>query len=146
MILPPGAVKTPIIGSMITSEPEYPADREPKFLGTYARTGSVTRAAKAAKVSLAAHYRKLQADAAYRKAFEAAREQVVDLLEAEAFRRALAGSDELLLFLLRAWSPAEYGEHVIHEHTGSINLSDIATSAARGAVRRLIPISGKQVQ
>ena len=41
-----------------------------KFLRTYAKTGSVTRAAKVAKISLAAHYRQRETDAAYRKAFE----------------------------------------------------------------------------
>jgi hypothetical protein len=38
--------------------------------------------------------------------------QVVDLLEAEAFRRALNGRDELLAFLLRAWLPEQYEEIV----------------------------------
>jgi hypothetical protein len=37
----------------------------------------------------------------------------VDLLEEEAFRRALHGSDELLAFLPRAWLPDRYREHAI---------------------------------
>ena len=88
-----------------------------EFLDTYAKTGSITEAAKAAKISLATHYRWLEIDPAYRKAFEAAQQQAVDLLEGEAFRRALAGSDELLIFLLRAWRPDRYRERSTVEHS-----------------------------
>ena len=63
-----------------------------KFLDTYARTGSMAGAAKAAKISLATHSRRLGIDPAYRKAFEGAQQQVVGLLEAEAFRRAARGA------------------------------------------------------
>jgi hypothetical protein len=47
----------------------------------------------------------LEKSDSYRTQFEAAQQQVADLLEAEAFRRALKGSDKLLAFLLRAWRP-----------------------------------------
>jgi hypothetical protein len=141
-----GASSGDIISTMNISQPEYPSNRARKFLETYAKTGSMTGAAKAAKISLASHSRRLETDPAYRKAFEGAQEQVVDLLEAEAFRRALAGSDELLIFLLRAWEPDRYREHVVHEHSGTTTLSAIATSTARGVVRRLIPIDREQVQ
>jgi hypothetical protein len=135
-------------GPEILSQPanQKKQDPERRFLDTYAKTGSITGAAKAARISLAVHHEKLETDLAYRKAFEGAREQVVDLLEAEAFRRALAGSDDLLVFLLRAWQPDRYREHIVHEHSGTLTLSDIATSAARGAVRRLIAIEREQVQ
>src|SRR5262245_36152623 len=128
-------------GPEILSQPanQKTQDPERRFLDTYAKTGDIRAAVKAARISLAMHREKLETDPAYRKAFEGAREQVVGLLEAEAFRRALAGSDELLIFLLRAWLPDRYREHIVHEHSGSIILSD-APSSAREVVRRLIPI------
>jgi hypothetical protein len=102
-----------------------------KFIHTYARTGDVRRAARAAKISLASHYRALETSEPYRTAFRAAEQQLVDLLEGEVFRRALAGSDELAAFLLRAWLPDRYRRHAIWEHSGAIALSDPETSAAR---------------
>jgi hypothetical protein len=128
---------------MNTSQAEYPPNRVQKFLDTYAQTASISEAAKAAKITLAMHYQHLEADPRYRKAFEAAQQQAVDLLEAEAFRRALAGSDELLMFLLRAWRPERYQEHttVEHSHSGAVTLVDEA-SAARG---RLVLVK-EQVQ
>jgi hypothetical protein len=116
---------------MNTPQAEYPPNRVQKFLDTYAQTGSMTAAAKAAKISLAVHHRRLETDPAYRKAFEGAQEQAVDLLEEEAFRRALEGSDQLLMFLLRAWRPERYQERstVEHSHTGAVTLSDEASAA-----------------
>jgi hypothetical protein len=66
----------------------------------------------------------------------------VDLLEAEAFRRALEGDAELLMFLLRAWLPERYQEHVVHEHSGTVILSDSESAAARA---RLVLVK-EQVQ
>jgi hypothetical protein len=113
---------------------------------TYAGTGNLHAAAKAARISLATHYRMLEGDGGYRKAFEAAQQQVIGFLEDEAFRRALAGSDELLIFLLRAWLPERYREHTLVKHSGAVVLSEPETSSARRAVARLIAIPKEQVQ
>ena len=44
--------------------------------------------------------------------------QSVEQLEAEAMRRAMAGSDQLIMFLLRARRPAVYSERyrIMHAH------------------------------
>jgi hypothetical protein len=110
----------------------------------YAKTGDVHAAAKAARISLATHYRMLETS--YRSSFKAAQEQVVDQLEAEAFRRALNGSDGLLAFLLRAWLPDLYREHIIQEHSGTIMLSEREAFSARETLSRLIPIKRERVQ
>jgi len=128
---------------MKISPGEYTPHRVRKFLNTYSETGSATAAAKMAAIRPATHYSRLASDPGYRQAFEEAQQQVIGLLEDEAFRRALAGSDELLIFLLRGWLPARYQEHTIHEHSGSITVSE-ATGAAREVVRRLIPMEKLQ--
>jgi hypothetical protein len=125
--------------------PNLPADRIRKFMETYARTGSLRAAARSARVSLSAHYAMLETSDSYRKQFAAAQQQVADLLEAEAFRRALAGSDELLTLLLRAWLPERYRETTILEHAGTVTLSESASSTVRGALR-LVPIEREPVQ
>ncbi len=62
------------------------------FLRAYVETGGrIAKAAQAAGVSRFTHYRKLESSAEYRKAFEIAQQQAVDLLEEEAVRRAHEG-------------------------------------------------------
>jgi hypothetical protein len=126
--------------------PSLPADRIRKFMAAYVKTASLPAAARSPKISLASHYRMLEADGGYRKAFETAQEQAVGLLEAEAFRRALNGSDELLAFLLRAWLPELYCDHTVYEHSGSVTVNEVDASDARGTVRRLVAIDREKVQ
>ena len=118
--------------------PGMPTDRIRKFMETYAKTGSLRAAARSAKVSLSAHYEMLETSDSYRKQFEAAQQQVADLLESECFRRAFAGSDELVIFLLRAWVP-RYREHTIRDITVSEAGGD-----AHEVVRHLMPIEKLQ--
>jgi hypothetical protein len=117
-----------------------------KFMATYAETGDVRAAAKSARMSLATHYRMLRENDWYQEAFDVARALAIDELEAEAFRRALNGSDELLAFLLRAWLPELYGERTVYEHSGAVTVREVDASEARGAVRRLIAIDKEKVQ
>jgi hypothetical protein len=112
----------------------------------YAKTGSLRAAARSARVSLSAHYEMLEKSDSYRTQFEAAQQQVADLLEAECFRRAIAGSDQLLVFLLRAWRPERYREITMVEHSGAITISELEASSAQAAVARLIAIKKEQVQ
>jgi hypothetical protein len=112
----------------------------------YAKTGDVHAAARSARLSLARHYQMLETWESYQQAFAMAQEQLADALEAEAFRRALNGSDELLAFLLRAWMPDLYREHIIQEHSGAITLSESEASSAREMLARVISIRGERVQ
>jgi hypothetical protein len=125
--------------------PSVPADRICKFMETYARTGSLRAAARSARVSLSAHYEMLETSDSYRTQFQAAQQQVADRLEAECFRRALAGSDELLVFLLRAWLPERYREHTMVEHSGTVILAEPASSTVKGTLR-FIRSEREQVQ
>jgi hypothetical protein len=101
------------------------------FLAAFRKTGNVRLACEAAKVGRSSHYRWLSQDPAYRDAFAVAKEEAADLLEAEAFRRAVHGwdepvgwykgkaggvvkrySDALLIVLLKALRPNRYKERV----------------------------------
>jgi hypothetical protein len=126
--------------------PSLPANRIRKFMETYARTGELGAAAKAARISLATHHQMLETSDSYRNAFEAAQQQVADLLEAEAFRRALAGSNELLIFLLRAWVHERYAGQIVREHLGAITLSEQEAFSERETLARLIPMKRERVQ
>ena len=101
------------------------------FLAAFRETGNVRMACEAANVGRSSHYRWLEADAAYGEAFELAKEDAADILEAEAKRRAVEGveeptgwykgepggyirrySDTLLIFLLKGLRPEVYREHI----------------------------------
>lgn len=72
--------------------------KQTAFLAAFVTTASVTKAAKAAKVDRALHYRWLDEDPAYAKQFDAAKEQAAQVLEDEAIRRAYEGIEEPLVY------------------------------------------------
>ena len=88
-------------------------------------------ACEVAKVGRSSHYRWLEKDPEYRAAFDLAKEDATDVLEAEAHRRAVEGveeqvgwyrgvaggtvrrySDVLLIFLLKSLRPERYRERL----------------------------------
>lgn len=75
-----------------------------KFLESIAQWANISVAAKEAGIARSTHYVWLK-DPAYRKKYLEAREAAYDRLEQEAFKRAIAGSDRLLTFLLAAYRP-----------------------------------------
>ena len=80
------------------------------FLTAFARLGTVRAATQAVKVARRSHYYWL-AHPEYAAAFHDAQEEVVDLLAAEARRRAVEYSDTLLMFLLKAEMPEKYRDN-----------------------------------
>ena len=121
--------------------------RVSRFLEAYAGCGSVTAAAKAAAIDKSLHYRRLEKDAEYRKAFEALQDRVGQELEDVLVDRAINGvkrqqfwrgkpmktrdghlvyeieyDNQLGLALAKRFRPKLYREHIMQEHTGSINL------------------------
>lgn len=106
-------------------------DAQRSFLAVYAEMGVIKRACKVAGVGRSSHYEWMEANQAYRRAFEAAQEDAADNLEAEVYRRAVKGvrkptgwykgvaggyvreySDLLLMFALKALRPEKYRERV----------------------------------
>lgn len=72
------------------------------FLAAIQEEANITDAAKKAGIARSTHYVWIK-DPVYRKRFLEARESAYDRLELEAWRRAFAGSDRLLMFLLSAY-------------------------------------------
>lgn len=87
------------------------------------------RACEVAKVGRSSHYRWLTENPDYREAFDVAKREAADRLEAEAYRRAVEGvekpvgwykgqpggyvgeySDKLLVVLLKAAAPEKYAD------------------------------------
>jgi len=93
---------------------EIPNPKKRKLLARIAHTGRLT--VRGQKDDWSDHYRWLKADPAYAAAYKLARAIAGDMLEAEAYRRAFAGSDTLIIFLLKAHKPELYRERL--EQTG----------------------------
>lgn len=102
--------------------------RQKAFLEEYKQCATVTHAAKIALIARQRHYKWLDSDPAYAKAFEEAKIAATDALVAEARRRATQGveeavyykgevvgtirkySDSLLIFLMKGAMPETYRE------------------------------------
>ena len=117
------------------------------FLNYYISCGTISKAAKKAGISRQTHYDWLKNDKKgfYRKAFELADKMAADLLEEEAFRRAVEGdtqvvyykgqevgrkrvySDQLLAILLKGTKP-QYRENTEVNTTVNVDLSDAVTA------------------
>lgn len=74
--------------------PEITAARKHAFLVAFSERGSIRAACAATEVGRTTLYDWRRNDAEFAAAFESAREDVVDKLEEEAFRRAVEGWDE----------------------------------------------------
>jgi hypothetical protein len=87
-------------------------DWTPRFIEVFAATGNVRLATTAAGVSRDAPYKRAQSSPGFASDWLRAREDAVDVLEAEARRRALTSSDALLIFLLKAHRSEVYRERI----------------------------------
>lgn len=99
-----------------------------RFLTALAQTGVIARACKAAGVSRKHAYETRETNPTFRAAWDDAKEEAGDVMEAEAFRRAVKGtlepvfykgeecgevrkySDVLLMFLLKGNRPEKFRE------------------------------------
>ncbi len=88
------------------------ADWAPRFLELFRQTANVRLSADGAGIDRDTAYRRRQRDAAFAAAWAQAEADAIDVLEAEARRRALAVSDTLLIFLLKAHRPERFRETI----------------------------------
>jgi hypothetical protein len=111
--------------------------REERFLAALAETGNVVRACLRERVSRSWLYELRSRDEAFAKRWDEAAQQGADVLEEEAYRRAMEGtskpvfykgklvrtrvveySDTLLIFLLKGARPEKYRDNWKGELTG----------------------------
>jgi hypothetical protein len=134
------------------------------FLDTYADCGNVRAAAKVAGIHRSMHYHRLETDPDYRQAFDVLQDQIGQELEDLGVERVRNGvkrqlfwqgepvrqngrlvyevhyDTQLHITMLKRFRPKLYREHIVQEHTGTINLVE-RLEAARA---RLIAIKRKE--
>ena len=106
-----------------------PADkiRHPKrasMLAALSKTGNISASARAAEIHRSTHYEWLALDPDYAAGVDQALEEAVDVLEAAARKRALIGSDVLLIFLLKGHRPEKYRERHEIKHQARVTVED----------------------
>lgn len=87
-------------------------DWRSRFLELVASTGNVSLAASAVQISRSTPYTRAARDPTFAAAWAEAEARAIDVLEAEARRRALIGSDALIMFLLRSLRPERYRDTI----------------------------------
>jgi hypothetical protein len=83
-------------------------EKRSAFLAAIAKGASVSEASRKALIARSAAYAWRANDAAFAADWDASTEASIDILEAEARRRAMRSSDLLLIFLLRHRRPAVF--------------------------------------
>lgn len=123
-----------------------------RFLEALRASGNVRLSASAAGIDRDTAYKRRRRDQHFAAAWAAAEQDAIDILEAEARRRALSVSDQLLMFLLRAHRPELYRDNTRLELTGAAG-GPIVTSILAGlddhdkaALRKVIDEAIAQVE
>lgn len=93
-------------------------EQRAQFLERFSECGSVLQACNDTGVPRRTHYHWLSEDPQYKEAFERAKKEAVDALEARVFQRANVESDRLAEFLLKGLRPEVYGDRFKQEITG----------------------------
>lgn len=80
------------------------------FINALARIPSVAAAARAAGISRTQAYEHRDRDEAFAAAWDDALNQSIDVLEGNAYIRAIRGDSQLTMFMLKAHRPERYRE------------------------------------
>ena len=114
------------------------------FLVAFAQRGIVSEAAEASKVHRTTHYEWLKTDPDYAEAFEVAKKQYIEKLEAELDKRALAGKQDphshiLLMFRLKKLDPRyRDGAHIQVNQNQAIQVNNMTLEERRARVKAMI--------
>lgn len=98
--------------------------RKRKFLEALAKTGNVTKSARSVGVSREVLYLHRRNDASFDAAWAEAHTLGIDALEDEGFRRAMNGSDALLIRMLAANKP-KYRDRAASSEGGSLSREEV---------------------
>ena len=95
--------------------------KQSAFLAAFAKCGTITKAAEAADIARQTHYDWMKNEPNYPALFAQAEQEAADALEHAARERALAGSDTLMIFLLKGLKPEKFKERTENNNTNNNN-------------------------
>lgn len=127
-------------------------DWKATFLKALAVSGVVLTACKKAKIGRTTAYKYRDEDSEFAAAWDAALDDAADVMEEEAYRRAVVGtlkpvyqggqkvgsireySDTLLIFRLKAARPEKYRERTDVRHSGKIDVSKLTDAELQSII------------
>jgi len=101
---------------------ERKAERKRAYVELIGSGCNHSEAAEGVGVDRATAFRWRQEDPEFAQACRTALRASIDVLKAEAERRALKGSDKLLMFLLCNYAPEQFSDKQKVEHSGGVSL------------------------
>lgn len=110
---------------------ERKAERKRVFAELIATGCSFNEAAEALGVNRVTAFRWRQEDPEFAQACRDALKVSINVLKAEAERRAIRGSDKLLMFLLERYAPDQFHIAQKMEHSGAVDLASAVLAARR---------------
>ena len=118
-------------GSALVTTLRQRLRKKERFLQAFRRSGVITHACEQSGVARPTVYRWLEKDEKFSIAFGIAVQESTEYLEQVAIKRAEEGSDQLLMFLLRAKNPERYRDR-----------ADIRVTDAREEANRIAAENG----
>jgi len=97
-------------------------DWEDTFIELLATSCNVSLSARGANISRDHVYKRRKKSAKFRKRWNAAKAEAIELLEAEAWARTRKTSDTLMIFLLKAHKPRKYRETQHIKQSGIVTI------------------------
>lgn len=125
-------------GSRVAAGIDHPRKRA--MLAALARTANVSASCRATGVGRQTHYDWMDSDPGYRAGVAIAKEEAIEVLEAAARRRALVGSDTLLIFLLKAARPDVYRERHEVKTEATIRWAEVLASLPEHPTPARLPL------
>jgi hypothetical protein len=114
------------------------------FLAAFVECGAVLHACDIAGLSKTTHYRWLQEDPVYAACVARAELIAGEELEQVARERAKAGSDTLLIFLLKGLKPDKYGDSIrLRKQVEQLSDDDIDAIIASGKALAAVDSAGE---
>jgi predicted DNA binding protein len=113
-------------------------EKKTRYLRAVEQLGTLTAGCRAAAVSHNTIYQWREHDDAFMLAEQQARTTFADELEHEVVTRGRAGSDTLLIFMLKAVRPEKFRDRVDVRQTVTSDSGDQLTDQQREAVRKAL--------
>jgi hypothetical protein len=123
-----------LFGAPLPTQEQRTKATQKAFLDLLAEGCNFTEANAALGINRATSFRWRQTDPEFAQACRVAFKVSLDKLKAEAERRAVNGSDKLLMFLLERYDPAQFHIAQKLEHSGAVDLANTII-AARSRVK-----------
>lgn len=120
------------------NEAERIARAKARWLSTFRKAGNRMDSCAAAGISRSGFYRWIAVDPAFGDEVQMAEEERRDRLEDEAVRRAMEGSDTMLIFMLKTLRRQQFGDRLEVQQQGVMDLRhhDVVD---RDVLRRMSP-------